>query len=136
MIDILRHNKHAISTLIAVVVFFNAIASLSIVVKQVSNSGETSVESLFGDKILICTPTGFQYISFDELQKRQNNEQQYHCAHCQINASVNILFAIDLSDLFAIAFRNSANQFYVATQSQKIKTIYSAARPRAPPFFL
>jgi len=125
--------------LFALAVFFNAIAPLAVVAKEFSASDNMSVESLFGDKILICTPSGFKYINIDELHENQNNGgngQQSHCPLCQINAPAHILFAIDLTDSFEFEYRNPANQFYETKQSQKLKSLLSTAKPRAPPFFL
>lgn len=139
MIESLRHHKLTINLLIALAVFLNAIAPLSVVAKEFSATDSVSSESLFGDKILICTPTGFKYISIEELHERQNNGQddsQTHCVLCQINAPVNILVAIDLANVYEFEFRNSASRFYGTNQLQKPNSIYSDAKPRAPPLFL
>ncbi|MDG1857948.1 MAG: hypothetical protein P8I94_02520, partial [Emcibacteraceae bacterium] len=67
MIKSLRQHKFAINILVAAAVILNAMAPLSVVAKEYFASDNASVEMLFGNKILICTPTGFKYISIDEL---------------------------------------------------------------------
>jgi len=139
MIDSLRHNKFAINLIIALAVFLNAVAPLSVVAKEFSAQNNVSTESLFGDKILICTPTGFKYISIEELHERQNNgenEQQTHCLLCLIKTSENILIAIDLLNFSDFEYLNLEKRFFNINWLQKPHSIFSAAKPRAPPFFL
>lgn len=121
------------------VVFLNAIAPLSVVAKEFSASDELAAEALFGNRIIICTPIGFKYISIDELHNRQNKgeeEQQSQCMLCQINVSAAILAAVDLSSQFEIEFFNTTRQIYVTDFLQKPTILFNASNPRAPPPFL
>lgn len=128
-----------INAFIAVAVFLNAIAPLSIAVNQSANANETALEQLLGDKILICTPFGFKYVSLDELSKSQRGDGDAsltHCPLCQISTHVNALYIVDLTTLFEIEIKTADNQFYTTLQSQKTKTNHNDANPRAPPTFI
>lgn len=74
MIDTIRNSKIAIQILLTITLFFNALAPISIVVAQFTAADETSMESLFGDNILICTPSGYKCISFDEFENNTDGD--------------------------------------------------------------
>lgn len=125
--------------IIALAFFLNAIAPLSVVAKEFSTSDNVATESLFGDKILICTPTGFKYISIDELNASQNGNQngpQNHCLLCQISMSGNILYAIDLTNTFEFQYYKSAQKINDAELYLKPTSVFNTSKPRAPPVFL
>ncbi len=139
MTDLFKHYRIKINILVALVVFLNAIAPLSVIAHEVSNVESATTEELFGDKILICTPMGFKYISIEELNERQNNGrdgQPYHCPLCLINVAAHILIAVDFTTIFEIEYQNSGKQIYDTKQSLTSKSFLSAAKPRAPPFLL
>ncbi len=139
MFGSIKKYKQIFNLAIVLAVFFNAVAPLSFVVNQFANAEENSADALFGDKILICTPAGFKYISFAELEERQNHgedEQQSHCSLCQISVDKNVLYILSTKELCLIEFHTTSNQYYITTQTQKSKARYQLASPRAPPIFL
>lgn len=139
MMNIFKDYKIKINIFVALVVFLNAIAPLSVIAHEVPSAESSVTEALFGDKILICTPTGFKYISIEELNERQNkgqDGQQNHCPLCLINVAAYILVAVDLGTLFEIEYQTSGNQNYDVETSLTSKSFSSAVKPRAPPFLL
>lgn len=139
MTNLFKHYRIKINIFVAMVIFLNAIAPLSVIAHEVPNDESLATEALFGDKILICTPMGFKYISIEELNERQNNGQDgqpYHCPLCLINVAAHILIAVDLSTIFEIEYQTSDNQIYDIDQSLNSKSFSSAAKPRAPPILL
>lgn len=57
------------------------------------------LSSLFGEKILICTVNGYEWVTWEELQKGEQQPQphpQYECALCHIAAK-------DLKHILAVA---------------------------------
>ena len=117
----------------------NGIAPLSVVAKEFYASDDATAESLFGDKIFICTPSCFKYISIDELHERQKNgqdEPQNHCPLCQISALEHLLFAIHLNDTVEFPHHRFTDSFDGSNHTQKPKQLFNAANPRAPPSFI
>ncbi len=139
MTDLFKHYRIKINVFVAMVIFLNAIAPLSVIAHEVSNAEGSAREELFGDKILICTPMGFKYISIEELNERQSNGQDgqpYHCPLCLINVAAHILIAVDLSTIFEIENQSSDIQIYDIEQWLISTSFSSAAKPRAPPILL
>ncbi len=137
--NIFKDYKIKVNIFVALVVFFNAIAPLSVIAHEVPSAESSATETLFGDKILICTPMGFKYISIEELNERQNNGQDgkpNHCPLCLINVASYILIAVDLGTIFEIEYQTSDNQNYVIEKSLTSKSFSSVVKPRAPPFLL
>ena len=136
MFSIVKHHKNLTNLFVAFVVFLNAMAPLSVVAKDFSNSDDATAEALFGDKIVICTPTGFKYISVDELNDRQNNgsdNAQNHCPLCLIKISSFVLNAVDLDSSFDFEIINAEQKIFVADFSDKSANLISSTNPRAPP---
>ncbi|MCC3861658.1 DUF2946 domain-containing protein [Pseudemcibacter aquimaris] len=134
MLRIIRHYKLNINMFAALVILINALAPLSVAAKDLSG-----VEDLFGDKIIICTPTGIKYVSIDELNGLTSSDQdqsQSHCPLCLIKVSASVLYAINLSDAYEIEHRKSNGQVFSADHINRSASIIGAANPRAPPAFL
>ncbi len=54
------------------------------------SSSNSNLSSLLGDKILICTSSGFKWVSWDDLQQDNNQTQshsKYQCALCYLAAN-------------------------------------------------
>ena len=132
-------NKFAVNLLIAAAIFLNAMAPLSVVAKEISPADTASIDALFGDKIVICTPTGFKYVSIDELNERQKTGQdnsENHCPLCLINAFDTIQFTLSSENSFEFQYFYSARKFYNTERAQKPEPFLNSARPRAPPTIL
>ena len=139
MIEAFRNSKFAIQTLLTMVLFFNAVAPLSIVITQFYSVDEASAESLFGDKILICTPSGYKYISFDEFEEnsgKENNEQLSHCSLCLINTDSANYYLPDTHILNNLQITAAKDVYYILRYSLRLKTLHQVAQPRAPPSYL
>lgn len=139
MISAFKHYKFSVNLLIAMIVFLNAIAPISVVARELSGSDDTTAEALFGDKILICTPTGFKYISIEELNDRQSggrDQQQSHCPQCLIKVSATVFTTVEFDNSFEIEYRNTTDQVNITKSEQDPISISSASNPRAPPIFL
>ncbi|MCH2547206.1 MAG: hypothetical protein MK052_06325 [Alphaproteobacteria bacterium] len=73
----------------AVVPFF-AIYSLSDTAYAQTESIKSALPAaLFGDQVLICTESGFEWVKREDLQKKQGHpqpESQFKCALCYVAA--------------------------------------------------
>lgn len=139
MISKFSDYKIKVNIFVALVVLINAFAPLSVVAKEMFLSDDTSVEALFGEKILICTPYGFKYISIDTLNDHKKGDQQEpssHCPLCQISVLSSILYQVDFSRYFEFEDREKDKSIFVATPFLKSMSLFKAANPRAPPVFL
>ena len=131
--------KFRINIFVALVVFLNAIAPLSVVAKELSTSADTGIEALFGEKILICTPTGFKYISIDELHDLQHGDQnaaQSHCPLCQINVFSSLLALVDFGSINFISDHQSDHKIIVESDLFRPGLLFGSVNARAPPIFL
>lgn len=139
MIKNLRAYKFKINLFVAVVLFFNAIAPLSVVAKEFSSSSDTEIEALYGDKILICTPAGFKYISIDELNDLESNGQntdQSHCPLCQISVFSTILSLVDISSFNAFSDAILDQTIYEENDLPLSSALARNIKARAPPISL
>ncbi|MCC3861288.1 hypothetical protein LJF33_08735 [Emcibacteraceae bacterium Y4] len=120
-------------------VFINAIAPLSTVFAKSSFSEEDELSSLFGDKILICTPFGYKYVSFDELDDMDTSDQEdsaSHCSLCQINTDEDKPYLADIKSVMAIEIHQAKSHFIVQHNILKSNRRFSPSIPRAPPVSL
>lgn len=139
MIKNLRAYTVNINLFVAVVLFLNAITPLSVVAKELSSSGDTGIEALYGDKILICTPAGFKYVSIDELNNLDSSGQnvdQSHCPLCQISVFSTILFLVDISSFNAFSAYSLDQEIYTENDLLLSLALASNIKARAPPNFL
>lgn len=139
MIKKLRAYTININLFVAVVLFLNAIAPLSVIAKELSSSSNTGIESLYGDKILICTPAGFKYVSIDELNDLESsgqNADQSHCPLCQISVFSTILSLVDISTFNAFLDYSLAQKIYAKNDLLLSYTNARNIKARAPPNFL
>lgn len=139
MIKNLRAYTVNINLFVAVVLFFNAIAPLSVVAKELSSSGDTGIEALYGDKILICTPAGFKYVSIDKLNDLDSSGQnvdQSHCPLCQISVFSTILSLVDISSFNAFSACSLDQEIYEENDLLLSSALFRNIKARAPPNFL
>ncbi len=139
MIKRLKNNRFYVQLLLVTAVFLNAAAPLSAVADQLFPSEEASLESLLGSKIIICTPTGFKYISYDDFHNNSGHglpDDQSHCALCQISTDDNPLFQFTAKAIYEIEIVIAAAKFNVLQNVQKLKSRFALPVLRAPPFLL
>lgn len=139
MIKNLRAYQFKINLFVALVLILNAFAPLSVVAKEFSSAKEVGIEALYGDNILICTPTGFKYISIDELNDMEKNGQssdQSHCPLCQISAFSTILALIEFNAFNVPSNYGSVQTIYVEDDLLLSPSRTRNIKARAPPVSL
>ena len=118
--------KAATLYIVLIALFFNTATSMAV-------SG-TNVQS--GDKVLLCTVQGFQWVSLDDA----DDSTQHAAQHCKI-----CLFPVSdesASDYFfyspqLAAFVNVVNTvLFDNPASLGLESFYSFAQGRAPPAFI
>lgn len=60
------------------------------VAAEASQSQSGEMTSMFGEKVLICTPSGFKWVSWDNLldgKEKVPEHSQYKCALCYVSAN-------------------------------------------------
>lgn len=132
-------NKETINFLLVMALFINAFAPFSVVLNQFRHNDDSSIEALFGDKILICTPFGYKYISIDELDemdidKNNTPNANSHCSLCLITTDDEKTFLFEFKTLIEIEILHARSTFIRIRTVLKSITAYSIAIPRAPPF--
>jgi hypothetical protein len=133
-----RHKRSIVRTMLLAFVFnlllpFFATYNLS----SVQASSEASLASLIGDKILICTQSGYKWISLSELQGGESvpeTEAHFKCPLCFLQVDKPASIPADYS---AVALVSPNYQFlqYSATASKSQKTIWllCGRSSRGPP---
>ena len=94
MKGILQHRCIASFMLLAFLVHslipFYAVYNLPQISDETSTEAPEELASFFGDKILICTSDGFQWVTWDELKNRKHAPEphsDYECALCYASAN-------------------------------------------------
>jgi len=88
---------------------------------------------LFGEKVFICTPDGYKWVKWSELEKEQNHpKKNTKCSLCLVScsgaaANISQLQFESVTNYGSYNLQNSYKQVYVTLQP------YNAATSRSPP---
>jgi hypothetical protein len=102
-------------------------------------SDNSGIESLFSDRILICTAEGFKYISLADFKKGglpQGHDPRPHCPLCILTALaldkyIPTVITLDFTRQTSI-FAHYYDDAPLAARSR----LAHMRHPRAPPYFL
>jgi len=137
MKNIMQRYRHPVNLLLTLALFLNAIAPLSFALAH--NADQNSgIEELFGNKILICTPLGYKYISLDEFKNGaapEDHDTRPHCPLCVINMAADHPY---IPTDFVIEYPHITPikpHYHGVSQNFTLNEIYTNANPRAPPHF-
>ncbi len=122
--------------LLVLVLVFNSLAPLLAMPESGPSSDVVGIEELFSDRILICTASGFRYISIEDYEKGEfpdNHNPQIHCPLCIIS-----LYKLDnfIPDVTAVklSYSVSGQSYYRdVTQGYTCTHRICNTNPRAPP---
>lgn len=95
-----------------------------------------TTSSIFGDKILICTGSGFKLIKLSELdgQQDKNHQSTYKCPLCYIAAHGIKAQPVDLAQQYAVPVFILSDADYVTSIENIAALIRNIPAPiRAPP---
>jgi len=102
---------------------------------SLSQSGEMT--SLFGEKVLICTPSGFKWVSWDNLldgKEKVPEHSQYECALCYVSAnSVKTTLPV-LELVFNVQPDIVHSQYYITEFAATDQFTGHGFLTRAPPY--
>ncbi|MDG1997444.1 MAG: hypothetical protein P8J14_13175 [Emcibacteraceae bacterium] len=116
--------------------FINAMAPLSAVFSNPTHEDDAAIEALFGDKILICTPLGYKYVSLNELDGMSDEQKQNsssHCSLCLITTGDDKAYIADLNTFIKIELQKASLNYYALKSVLKSNKRFSPSIPRAPP---
>ena len=136
----MKTHRKSITLLLTLALLFNAMSPLLFAFNVSPASTDSAAESMFGDKILICTSTGFKYVSIEDFRNGSLPDQKNalpHCSLCIINSLLahNFIPAVITSDLPQLGVVLTLRYRDV---TQNISRHYAAnnSYSRAPPYFL
>lgn len=135
---LLRVYKNELNLFIVLALLINAFAPLSVAFSNPAAENTNQLEQLFGEKVIICTPFGYKYISLDELQDNQNssdNEQVLHCAFCSISMTSVIIPMPDKAEFYHVISKSYAPNIIETDISFINSEATNTLAPRAPPVF-
>ncbi len=102
----------------------------------VSLQGDKSIDSIFGDKILLCTAEGFRLVDISELDEHEGESHEYQCPLCYVAAHYQVIEPVQLaSDLVVMAL---TEQEIVYTTEDKLfpRRLWHKSLTRSPPLSL
>ena len=139
MNTVIRKNRETVNLLLVIALFFNAFSPFSVVLNQFWQDDTSAIETLFGDKILICTPFGYKYVSLDELDETDMGHDEIpdtnsHCSLCMITMDHEKLYLVDFTSLIELEILEAKSTYILIRSILKSVADFSIASPRAPPF--
>ena len=133
----IRSDRKKVTFLLIIALLFNAIFPLLTALNNYSESKLSGIDELFSDRILICTSSGFKYISLKDYEEGNfpdDNDPRPHCPLCTINAAITDKF---LPTITKIEFpRFSGERIYYFTDKNYILSPewIKYNKSRAPPY--
>lgn len=105
-----------------------------------SHSEQAEMASIFGDKILICTERGFEWMRLSDVPQTPHSpapEKHLKCAMCYMASKGGVHHQLSPVLLALGLPQGAALRVHFAYQSPVADTIHHhAAAPRAPPAFM
>ncbi|MFW0777651.1 MAG: hypothetical protein ACN2B6_08035 [Rickettsiales bacterium] len=96
----------------------------------------SQLAKLFGDKVLICTSDGFQWVSWEDLKSGKipvEQHKQFFCPACVIAASpISKIFALGIF-VFVISRQFLSLLRFAPTAYMAFQPLWSLSYSRAPP---
>ena len=133
-----RHKRGIVYTMLLAFVFnlllpFFATYNLNIAQAAIVDD----LSALIGDKVLLCTSTGYKWVSLTELQDQESAPEtgaHYKCPLCYLNVDKPETIPSDYSTLAAVspAYRVS-NYSDAPVENQKTVWLLFGRSTRAPP---
>ena len=131
-----RLQKRIIAFILIATVAFNTL--LPFFAFYQGQTEPSQLAKLFGDKVLICTSDGFQWVSWEDLKSGKvpvKQHKQFFCPLCLIAASpISKILALGAL-VFVISRQLLTLLRFAPTACMASQTAWSLSHSRAPPSF-
>lgn len=134
----LKPHKRYATLLVALALMFNALSPLLFTLNSYA-SAATNTQSSLGNKILICTANGFEYISLEDYENGnypQDKSSIPHCPLCIISSASADKFC---PTAITVTFPKITTTSIYYSDVAQISSLHITAdniRSRAPPYFI
>ncbi len=137
MMSIKSHQKILINFALTIAFLFNAILPLLLIFDRPTSPDSDALAQIFNDKILICTSSGYKYISIRDLEKGDlsagKDNFSSHCVLCLIELAAADLYVPEKPLIFP-SLSISENIYFVRYSSAlNFVGLKGNNSPRAPP---
>jgi len=128
-----KYNRRILS--VTLVAFLVSVMLPFFATYNISANAGDETSSIFGDKILICTASGFKWIDIDDLDSEpEDSHKNFECPLCFAAAQNNKDFTINPSSELAYYAALKKSIFNISKgEFHKNITLSRANQTRAPP---
>jgi hypothetical protein len=137
MKNLVQKYKRIANLLVIFAFLINASIPALGTIARSSSTSDTSYEAMLGGKILICTPSGYQYVSIEDIGNKKTPNQTgklSHCPLCAIElASPHFLASTDVDTYIPSRIARTLS-FDTETIFLPRGKTFQKFSPRAPPY--
>lgn len=117
--------------------FFNAIAPLLFALSQPLSADDAELKRFLSGQILICTASGYKYISIDDAGGGDTSETSPETPHCPLCiiafAETDAFLLADFAQLY-LGHVAHVSTLLPSKQKWVIQRFSFGSKPRAPPY--
>lgn len=138
MKQLIQKYNVAVNLFLTLVFALNTLAPLSLLFNQDTLAGDSVAQELFSGKILICTSSGYKYVSLEDFKNGNlpdESDPRPHCPLCAIAATSAYLFIPEIYAILFSEFEATSPYYSVFFQRLIPSIILNKANPRAPPIY-
>lgn len=136
MKQLIQKYNVTVNLFLTLVFILNALPPLSFLLKQDILSDASVVQELFSGKILICTSSGYKYVSLEDFKNGNlpdKGDQKPHCPLCLINGTSAFLYIPETYAKLFPEFEVISPYYSVFFQLLIPGIVLNKTNPRAPP---
>ena len=138
MTSLIQRHGTTVNLLFTLVFILNTMSPLLSSFSQNTFANDSVIEGLLSDKILICTSSGYKYVSLEDFRNGKlpnEHDQKPHCPLCFISTALSHLFVPENNSIQFPIFK-SENPYYRTFLQVLIPNItLNNSFPRAPPSY-